>query len=153
MKLNVPALGKWAVAAMAAYFGEPAMKALLIFLILDYVTGVAAAFVRKELCSEIGWRGLVKKCMIVLLVFGIRAAEGFMPDFAGVQIGGMTLSLSSAAAAGYALNEAISLVENCYRAGIPIPEFVVKFLLSAKKVFGQKANAGQIAELGEDARP
>ena len=43
------------------------LMALLLFLLLDYCSGVAAAIVRCELSSRTGFRGLLKKLLVLLI--------------------------------------------------------------------------------------
>ena len=44
------------------------MTALLIFMILDYITGLMCAVADKKLSSSIGFKGICKKVLIVMLV-------------------------------------------------------------------------------------
>ena len=44
------------------------LYALLIFIVLDYLTGVIVAFSTKKLSSEIGFKGICKKVLILALV-------------------------------------------------------------------------------------
>ena len=59
---------------IAGLFGgwDTALATLLIFMAVDYVTGLIVAAAGKspkgKLSSKIGWRGLAKKCVVLLLV-------------------------------------------------------------------------------------
>lgn len=44
------------------------LYALIVFVIMDYFTGVLAAGVKKELSSEVGFKGIAKKVVIFVLV-------------------------------------------------------------------------------------
>ena len=44
------------------------LYALIVFVVLDYFTGLLAAGVRRELSSEIGFKGIAKKACIFILV-------------------------------------------------------------------------------------
>ena len=44
------------------------MTALLIFMILDYITGLMCAVADKKLSSSVGFKGICKKVLIVMLV-------------------------------------------------------------------------------------
>ena len=44
------------------------MYALVVFVVMDYFTGVLAAGVKKELSSEVGFKGIAKKVCIFVLV-------------------------------------------------------------------------------------
>lgn len=90
------------------------LYALLIFVILDYLTGLMCAIVDKKLSSEIGFRGIFKKVMIFVMV-GI----GQVLD---VQCLGSVGILRTAVIFFYLSNEGVSLVENAAHLGLPIPE-------------------------------
>ena len=60
-----------ALGGVAAYLFGPwdaLLVALLAVIALDYLTGVAAAAARRALSSAVGWRGLLKKAVILLVV-------------------------------------------------------------------------------------
>ena len=44
------------------------MTALLIFMVLDYVTGLMCAIADKKLSSAVGFKGICKKVLIIMLV-------------------------------------------------------------------------------------
>jgi toxin secretion/phage lysis holin len=44
------------------------LYALLVFVIIDYITGVICAIIDKKLSSEIGAKGILKKVLIFVLV-------------------------------------------------------------------------------------
>ena len=44
------------------------LYALIIFVVMDYFTGILAAGVRRELSSEVGFKGIAKKVCIFVLV-------------------------------------------------------------------------------------
>ena len=90
------------------------LYALLVFVILDYLTGLMCAIVDKKLSSEIGFRGIFKKVMIFVMV-GI----GQVLD---VQCLGSVGILRTAVIFFYLSNEGVSLVENAAHLGLPIPE-------------------------------
>ena len=41
---------------------------LLVFIVIDYLSGVMCAILNKELSSEVGFKWIFKKFMIILLV-------------------------------------------------------------------------------------
>ena len=90
------------------------LYALLIFFILDYMTGLMCAIVDKKLSSEIGFRGIFKKVMIFVMV-GI----GQVLDVQCLSSVGI---LRTAVIFFYLSNEGVSLVENAAHLGLPIPE-------------------------------
>jgi toxin secretion/phage lysis holin len=96
------------------------MYALLIFIVLDYISGVAVAFKQHQLSSEIGFWGIVKK-ICLLLVVGI----GNVVD---VFILGEGAAFRTAAIFFFLANEGISLLENFAALGVKVPEGLTGFL-------------------------
>ena len=90
------------------------LYALIVFVVVDYITGVLCAVVEKNLASSIGFRGIFQKVMIFLLV-GIA-------NVLDTKILGAGAMLRSAVIFFYLANEGISILENAGRMGLPIPE-------------------------------
>lgn len=104
-----------AIAAVCtALWGKPDawLYALLACVALDYITGIAAAYVTKTLSSEIGFRGLLKKMLLLLIVALANTLDNLM---------GMGGVLRSLVIGFYIANEGLSLLENAGRCGVPIP--------------------------------
>lgn len=87
---------------------------LIAFMALDYVTGVIVAIIEKRLSSEVGFRGLAKKFLILVFV-----AVGHIVD---TYILGGTPAAMSAVMLFYIANEGISIVENASALGLPVPK-------------------------------
>ena len=90
------------------------LYALIVFVVVDYITGVLCAVVEKNLASSIGFRGIFQKVMIFLLV-GIA-------NVLDTKILGAGAMLRSAVIFFYIANEGISIMENAGRMGLPVPE-------------------------------
>ena len=90
------------------------LYALLIFVTLDYLTGVMCAVADHKLSSEVGFKGICRKVLIFALV-GI----GHVLD---TQVIGTGSILRTAVIFFYFSNEGVSLVENAAHLGLPIPE-------------------------------
>ena len=88
--------------------------ALILFVVVDYITGVMCAVADKKLSSEMGFKGICRKVLIFLLV-GI----GHILD---TQIIGTGSVLRTAVIFFYLSNEGVSLIENAAHLGLPIPE-------------------------------
>ncbi len=88
--------------------------ALIIFMAVDYVTGVMCAVVDKKLSSAVGFKGIFKKVLILMLV-GIA----HMLDAAVIGTGSV---LRTAIIFFYLSNEGVSLLENATHLGLPVPE-------------------------------
>ena len=89
------------------------MQVLIVFMTLDYSTGVLYAYLIGQLSSEVGFKGLVKKCMILVVVI-----IGVMLDR---MLGNGTWMFRTLVCYFYIANEGISLLENVGNIGIPIP--------------------------------
>lgn len=88
--------------------------ALVVFVVIDYVTGVMCAVSDKKLSSEVGFRGICRKVLIFLLV-GIA-------NILDVQVIGTGSVLRTAVIFFYLSNEGVSLLENAAHLGLPVPE-------------------------------
>jgi len=97
------------------------LAALIVFMILDYVTGIVAGCISKKLSSAVGFTGLLKKGLILLIV-----AVGHILD---TQIFGGQSSMCRSAVIGFYLsNEGISILENAGKIGIPLPKILIRVL-------------------------
>ncbi len=118
---------------VASMFGgwDAALTTLVIFMAIDYVTGlvVAGIFHKSQktesgaLESRAGWKGLLRKgttLLVVLIACRLDLAIG-------------TNFVRDAVVIGYIANEAISIVENAGLMGIPIPSVIKKSIDVLKK--------------------
>ena len=88
--------------------------ALVVFVVIDYVTGVMCAVSDKKLSSEVGFKGICRKVLIFLLV-GIA-------NILDVQVIGTGSVLRTAVIFFYLSNEGVSLLETAAHLGLPVPE-------------------------------
>ena len=93
--------------------------ALIALMILDYTTGMIAAFKTGQWDSSTGFIGLAKKAVILAVVALCNTVDAAMDIHA----------LRQMAICAYALNEAGSIVENIDRAGWG--EFIPAFIRNA----------------------
>lgn len=111
---------------VASFFGgwDAGLATLLIFMCLDYVSGLIVAGVFKtspktdtgSLESKAGWEGLCRKCMtfvFVLIAYRLDLVIG-------------TNYIRDAVVIGFIANETISLVENAGLMGVPLPAVITK---------------------------
>ena len=107
-------------AAIGGYIGwflggfDGFLYALVAFVVIDYITGLMAAFIEKKLSSSIGSKGIFKKVLIFILV-GI----GHIIDFHIIKNGS---AVRTAVIFFYLSNEGLSIIENATRIGLPVPE-------------------------------
>ena len=112
IQIAFTALGGW----LGYFLGgmDGLLIALLVFVILDYVTGVMRAIADHELSSAIGFKGICRKVLIFALV-----GVGHVLD---THVVGTGSALRSAVICFYLSNEAISLFENAAHLGLPVPD-------------------------------
>ncbi len=103
---------------------DSALVTLLIFMTLDYISGIIVAGVFKKsqktangaLESGAGWKGLCRKGMtLVIVLIAVRL---------DIVIG--TTYIRDAVCIAFIANETISIVENAGLMGVPIPAAITK---------------------------
>ena len=106
------AVGGW----LGWFFGgcDGLLIALVLFVVIDYITGVMCAISDHRLSSEVGFRGICKKIVIFLLV-GIAQ----ILDIEIIKTGSI---LRTAVIFFYLSNEGVSILENAAHLGLPVPE-------------------------------
>ena len=112
IQIAATALGGWLGYFMGGLDGL--LIALLVFMVLDYLTGMMCAVVDRKLSSATGFRGIFKKVLILLLV-GVA-------NIVDLYIVGDGSALRGAVVCFYLANEGLSLLENTSHIGLPVPE-------------------------------
>ena len=112
IQMAFTALGGWIGYFVGGVDGL--MTALLIFMVLDYITGLMCAIADKQLSSAVGFKGICKKVLILMLVGVANVVD--------IHIVGTGSALRSAVICFYLSNEGLSLLENAAHIGLPIPE-------------------------------
>ncbi len=107
------------VAVIATFFTyilggwDIALIVLATFMALDYLTGVIYAFIAKTIDSGTGFKGLLKKCTIIIVVVVAVLLDRMLNTGSWV--------FRTLVCYFYIANEGISLLENVSKIGIPIP--------------------------------
>ena len=111
VQLAFTAIGGW----LGYFLGgcDGLIIALVIFVAVDYLTGVLCAIADKKLSSEVGFKGIARKVLIFLLV-GVA-------NILDVEVIGTGSILRTAVIFFYLSNAGISLLENAAHLGLPIP--------------------------------
>ena len=112
IQIAVAAIGGWLGYFLGGMDGM--MIALIVLMALDYVTGVMCAIVDKKLSSAVGFKGICKKVLVLMLV-GVA-------NIVDVHVVGAGSALRSAVICFYMSNEGVSMLENASHLGLPIPE-------------------------------
>lgn len=125
------------VAAISAYARELIIPVMVLSgaMVLDYGTGVAAAWKNRELDSRTGLLGIVKKVGYLAVV-----SVGMVVDYV-LSVSGERLGVELPVANFFGLlvtvwliiNECISILENADTLGLPVPAFVGQLLERLKK--------------------
>lgn len=97
------------------------LTALIVFMVLDYITGVICAIINKKLSSAVGFKGICKKVLILMLVGAANIV-----DINVIKSGN---ALRGAVTCFYISNEGLSLLENSARIGLPIPDKLREVLI------------------------
>ena len=112
IQIAITAIGGWLGYFLGGIDGM--LIALLVLMTLDYITGVMCAIVDKRLSSAVGFKGIMKKCVVLMLV-GVA-------NIIDVHVVGAGSALRGAVICFYMSNEGLSLLENAAHIGLPIPD-------------------------------
>ena len=131
-------------AGAAAYFRELTgpLIVLVIVMLADYLTGLARAWITKQLSSRIGVLGIVKK-VGYLFVVGVAIVIDFVIQYAAGKAGldfGSVYFFGLLVTIWLILNECISVLENLADIGVPLPAFLVKLVKRLKKTTEAKGD-------------
>lgn len=119
------AVGALGAAIASLYSGwDAALQTLILFMAVDYVTGLIVAGVfhaspksrTGALESRAGWKGLIRKGETLLIVLVACRLDAVMA----------TSFVRDAVVIGFICNETISIVENAGLMGLPIPAALTK---------------------------
>lgn len=114
----IAALGGW----LGYFLGgcDGLLYALIVFVVLDYITGVLCAIADHKLSSAVGFKGICRKVLIFALV-GIA-------NILDVHIIGTGCVVRTATMFFYISNEGVSILENAANLGLPVPKKVKEVL-------------------------
>ncbi|HJB17708.1 MAG TPA: phage holin family protein [Candidatus Bariatricus faecipullorum] len=112
IQLVITAMGGW----LGYFLGgcDGLLIALVLFAVVDYLTGIMCAVADQKLSSQVGFKGICRKVLIFLLV-GIA-------NIIDVQVIGTGSVIRTAVIFFYLSNEGVSILENAAHLGLPIPE-------------------------------
>lgn len=121
-----------AFAGLLYYLGIVAVPIIMLIgaMIIDYATGMMAAWTNSELSSKRGVKGIVKKVGYLALVVAAMIIDWLISQ--GLQQINVDFHYSVFFAVLVAvwliINELISTLENLSRMGVPIPNFLKKIV-------------------------
>lgn len=99
---------------------DVALIVLIVFMVIDYITGVSVAVINKTLNSETGAKGLLKKLSIIMMLIVGVLLDRLINDGTWV--------FRTLVAYFYIANEGISIVENLSLLGVPVPKKIKRIL-------------------------
>ncbi len=98
---------------------------LVCFMVADYISGVLLAITRRELSSSVGFKGLAKKAVMLVVIALAVQLDRLINDGDGI--------FRTLCAYFYIANEGISILENAAGLGIPVPAKLKKVLADLKR--------------------
>lgn len=102
------------------------LRALVFLVILDYVTGVLKALYTKTLSSSVGFKGLIRKIVIFIVVATAVVVQDVVGD---------SIPLREIVIIFFICNEGISLLENASEF-VPIPQKLKDTLIQLREKNG-----------------
>lgn len=96
---------------------------LMALIVVDYLTGVLQAIYNKCLSSDIGFKGIVRKVLMLLIV-----AVSFIIETAT----NGAFAIREIVIMFFIANEGISLLENASKCGVPFPNKLIEVLKQLK---------------------
>lgn len=110
------------------------LVALFVVIVLDYMTGLLKAGIKKELSSEVGFKGILKKMLILLVVALAHLIDNCV---------GSGETWRNIAIVFYISNEGISILENAVACGLPVPK-------KLREILEQLENGTEEKEVAEN---
>ena len=112
LQIAITGIGGWLGYMLGGLDGL--LIALVVFMVIDYTTGVMCAVVDRKLSSAVGFRGIFKKCLTLMLVGVAHVIDE--------HVVGTGSALRGATVCFYLSNEGLSILENTVHLGLPVPE-------------------------------
>ena len=124
-------------AGLGAYFKELSIPVIVLtgVMAVDYVSGVAAAYINNELSSRVGMVGIVKKVgyfLLVIVGMGVDYLVVVLGAEAGLHLAG-SYFFGLLVCMWLIINELLSILENAAHMGLPVPEWLKRALVRLKE--------------------
>jgi toxin secretion/phage lysis holin len=115
---------------LAIFAGRnPLFAALLMFMIFDVASGLAAAAVQKKLSSPISYAGMSRKFLIIIMIFTAQ-----MMDWIAIKLFFVQTPIAGAVLWFFIVREISSITENAALGGLPIPPVIKDRLVVLQQV-------------------
>lgn len=134
LSLILSALGSFAVVLFGAW--DAPIQMLILAILIDYITGVFRSIIKKDLNSSVGFKGIIKK----LLILTVAAASNIIDVMTGGAMLIRTIVINVLAA-----NELLSIIENAGECGVPIPKSLRNAIAKLKEQDNDKDTKSKAA--------
>lgn len=116
--------GGWLAGILGGW--DALLKTIMFLLILDYITGMIKGCYMKQLSSEIGFKGILKKVMILIVIAAANILQQLISE---------AVPMREIVIMFFIANEGLSLIENA-AVLIPIPDALREVLLQIREKNG-----------------
>ena len=104
-----------------------ALGILVTFIVIDYITGLIVAFINKEVDSKIGFKGILKKSLILIVLIVSVLLDRLLAS---------EWTFRTVVCYFFIGNEGWSILENVGKAGLPLPNKLMDILQQLKQEEG-----------------
>ncbi len=119
----VAGIGTWFTYVFGAW--DTALAVLIGFMLIDYLSGIVASYTNNILNSKIGFKGILKKSLILLvLILGVLL-DRLLNDGTWV--------FRTLICYFYIANEGLSIIENVGKCGVDFPPAIKNALIQLKE--------------------
>lgn len=122
-RITVAAIGTGFTWLFGAW--DKALAILILFIVLDYITGLIKGYVQKKLSSDVGLHGIARKAVILVVLIVAVALDRLLNTGSWV--------FRTLVCYFYIANEGLSLIENCAQLGLPVPDKLKEALAQLKE--------------------
>ena len=129
LQIAIAGIGGWLGYALGGKDGL--LIALVVFMSIDYITGIMCAIHDRKLSSAVGFRGICKKVLIMALVGIAHTLD--------VHVIGGGATLRTATIFYVLSNEGLSILENATRFGLPVPDKLREVLVQLHDKDGKQS--------------
>lgn len=138
---------KLAVCAMFSFIAERVAAVGFVFVILcvlmalDYATGYIAARNNNEKSSKMGWKGIGKKGLYIIVIIVAMLLDMLILHYTDTFniVLPVNTFFGTMVSLWFVFNEMISILENCVKLGIPVPTWLMGAVKSLKIYVDKKA--------------
>ena len=92
------------------------MIVVIILICIDIALGLLNGFLKKEITSARSFIGMFKKVSIIGVTYAVKITEQYTHE-----------DILDIVIYFFVITEIISIIENCEKLGVPMPDFLKKF--------------------------